>query len=136
MTTTQKWCADLCVGQITKFRQEALDSCQKRWMLSSLAVRGREPFGAPNFACALERMLRYVACIHTCGVIWMGLRFRFPLLWLPVEKYTLSYNVEPDWWKDVVLKEGYKPPGTEMAAEYDLTQLHANHNQSNPNLRR
>ena len=114
MMTTQKWCADLCVGQITTFHQEALDSCQKRWMLSSSTVRGREPFGAPKFACSLEIIPRYVACIHTCGVRWMGLRFQFPLLWLPAKQYTPAYNVEPNWWKDVVLIEGYKPPGTEM----------------------
>ena len=66
----------------------------------------------------------------------MGLRFQFPLLWLPTERYTPAYNVDPDWWNDVVLTKGYKPPGTEMAAEYDLTQLHDDHSQSNPDLRR
>ena len=90
-------------------------------MLSSSVVRGREPFWAPNFAHALERMPYYVACIHTYGVRWMGLRFQFPLLWLPVAQYTPMYNIEPNWWKDVVLTEGYKPPVTEMAEEYDLT---------------
>ena len=118
------------------FRKEALDSCQKRWMLSSSAVREREPFGAPKFARALERMPCYVACIHTYGVRWMGLRFQFPLLWLPVVQYTTTYNVEPDWWKDVVLTEGYKPPGIEIATKYDLTQLHVDHIQSNSELRR
>lgn len=105
-------------------------------MLSSSAIRGREPFGAPNFSRALERMPHYVACIHTYGVRWMGLRFRFPLLWLLAEHYTPSYNVELDWWKDVVLTKGYKPPGIEIAVEYVLTQLHANHIQSNSDLRR
>ena len=33
MLTTQKWCVDLCVIHITTFREEALDSCQRRWML-------------------------------------------------------------------------------------------------------
>ena len=94
------------------FRKEAMDSFQRRWMLSSLVVRGREPFGAPKFSWALERMPRFVACIHTYGVRWMGLRFQFPLLWLPAERYTPAYNVNTDWWKDVVLIEGYKPPGT------------------------
>ena len=89
-----------------------------------------------NFARALERMPHYVACIHTCGVRWMGLRFQFPLLWLPATQYTPTYNVKPKWWKDVVLIEGYKPLGTEMATEYDLTQLHVDHSQSNLDLRR
>ena len=51
----------------------------------------------------------------------MGLRFQFQLLWLLAEQYAPAYNVDLDWWKDVVLIEGYKPPGVEMATEYDLT---------------
>ena len=65
-----------------------------------------------------------------------GLSFQFPLIWFPTKQYTPAYNIDPDWWKDVVFTEGYKPPETEMAEEYDLTQLHASHNQSNPDLRR
>ena len=66
----------------------------------------------------------------------MGLRFQFPLIWLPTEQYTPAYNVDLDWWKDVVLTEGYKPPGTEMVEEYDLTQLYFSQSQSNLDLRR
>ena len=33
MLATEKWCADLCVRQVVDFRVEALDSCQRRWML-------------------------------------------------------------------------------------------------------
>ena len=84
-------------------------------MLSSSAVIGREPFGAPNFSRALERMPCFVACIHTCGVRWMGLRFQFPLIWLLTKQYTPAYNVDPNLWRDVVLTKGYKPLGTEMA---------------------
>ena len=97
-------------------------------MLSSSAVRGREPFGAPNFSWALERMPHFLACIQTCGVRWKGLRFHFPLIWLPAEQYTPAYNIDPYWWKDVVLTEGYKPPGIELVEEYDLTHIHASHN--------
>ena len=136
MLETHKWCVELCVRQITMFHKEALDSCHKRWMLPSLAIRGRDPFGVPKFSRALERMPHFIACIHTCGVIWMGLRFQFPLIQFPSKKYTSAYNVIQDWWKDFVLTEGYKPPGTEMAGDYDLAQLHAFHNQSNPDLTR
>ena len=40
LLTTQKWCDDICVRHITMFRKEALDSCQRRWMLSSSTIRG------------------------------------------------------------------------------------------------
>jgi hypothetical protein len=91
MLRTQNWCLDLCVKQLVTFQDEALDCCQKRWMMSPTAVRNREPFGAPNFARVLPRVPRYVACVRTCGVRWMGIRFQFPTIWLPVENYTPAY---------------------------------------------
>jgi len=48
-------------------------------------------------------------------------RFQFPLIWLPTEHYTPTYNVSNDWWKDVLVKKGYKSLGIEMAKEYDLS---------------
>jgi len=53
----------------------------------------------------------------------MGIRFQFPTIWLPVENYTPSYNVPGDWWKEVLLSDGFKVPRIEMAEEYDLAQL-------------
>lgn len=50
MVRTQRWCLDLYVKQLTTFQKEALDYCQRRWMMSPTAVRNREPFGTPNFA--------------------------------------------------------------------------------------
>lgn len=63
MLKTQKWCLDLCVIQLVTFQDEALDCCQKRWMMSPTAVRNKEPFGAPNFARVLLKVPRYVACV-------------------------------------------------------------------------
>jgi len=102
----QKWCIDLCVKEIVMFQGEALDSYQKRWMMSPIAVQNREPFGVPNFARVLSHVLRHVACIQTCGVQWMGLQFRFPIIRFPVEHYTMTYNVLGDLWNNVLLTEG------------------------------
>lgn len=134
MLRTKNWCIVLCVKQIFMFQDEALDSCQKKWMMSPRVVQKRERFGVPNFARELNRVLRYVACIQTCGVLRIGLRFRFPIIWLLAQHYTPAYNVPGNWWKDVLLIEGYKPLRTYMANEYDLTQLHANYNISNLDL--
>ena len=136
MLATQRWFTNLCVRQIVTFQDEALDSCQRRWMMSSSAIRSQEPFGAPNFAWALERVPCFVACIQTYGVWWMGLRFQFPLIWLPAEHYTPTYNVSNDWWKDVLLTKGYMSLGTNMAEEYDLAHLHTDHSRSNPDIKR
>lgn len=109
----------------------------RSWMLSSLAVRVKEPFGAPNFARALKRIPRYITCYSWhCGVRWIGLRFQFPIICVPYEKYTLTYVAEEDWWKDILCSDRFKPLETYMATWYDLTQLHFIHNGSNPYLRR
>lgn len=80
MLKTQKWCIDLCVKKLVRFQAEILDSSQKMWGMSPTSVRNREPFEAPNFARALSRVSRYVACIQTCGVRWMGIRFQHPVI--------------------------------------------------------
>jgi len=80
MVRKQIWCLDLCVNQLTTFQKEALNCCQRRWMMSPTTVQEREPFGAPNFACVLNRVLKYVACVQTCGSRWMGLQFQVHVL--------------------------------------------------------
>ena len=92
-------------------------------MMAPTAIQNREPFGAPNFARVLPRVPRYVACVQTSEIQWMGLRFQFPTIWLPVEDYTLAYIVSKDWWEEVLLSDGFKVLGTEMAKEYDLAHF-------------
>ena len=41
---------------------------------------------------------------------------------------------EEDWWKEVLLSNGFKVPGTEMAIEYDLAQLHETYSVQNLDL--
>ena len=65
MLRTLKWCIDHCVTKKVMFQDEALDSFQKRLMMSPTSVQNREPFGAPNFSQALSRVPRYVVCIQT-----------------------------------------------------------------------
>ena len=64
----------------------------------------------------------------------MGLRFQYHVLWLPLEVYTPAYNVPADWWKEVLLSDGFKIPRTEMTLEYDLDGLHEAHRLQNPDL--
>lgn len=105
-------------------------------MLSSSTVRVWETLRGPNYARALERFPWYISCIHTRGVHWMGLRFQFPILWFLAYQYTPAYNVNSDWWKYILLIDGYKPLGTDMAKIYDLSQLHDDHIQFNLDLQR
>jgi hypothetical protein len=104
--------------------------------MAPTTVRNREPFGAPNFAQVLPRVPRYVACVRTCKVRWMGLQFQFPTIWLLVENYTPVYIVPEDWWEEVLHSDGFKVPWTEMAEEYDLAHFQEANSQRNPDLRR
>ena len=104
--------------------------------MSPTTVQEREPFGAPNFACVLNRVLKYVACVQTCGSRWMGLQFQVHVLQLPNDEYTLAYDIPMDCWKEVVLSDGFKVLGTKMATEYDLAQLHLTYNLQNPDLQK
>ena len=53
-----------------------------------------------------------------------------------MENYTPSYNVLGNWWKVIILSEGFKVLGIEMDEEYDLAQLQEVKSLHNPNLRR
>ena len=136
MLRIQRWCLDLHINKLIFFQKEALDCCQRRWMMSPTTVQNREPFGAPKFAQVLTRVPRYVACVQTCGIWWMGLQFQYPVIWLPTEFYTPTYNVPADWWKEVLLLDGFKVLGIEMASEYELFRLHETYSLQNPDLRR
>ena len=136
MLRTQRWCLDLWINQLTVSQKEALDCFQRRWMMLPTAVRNREPFGVPNFAWALPRIPRYVACVQTCGIRWMGLQFQYLVIWLTAEVYTPTCNVPAYWWKEVLLSYRFRVPGTEMALEYNLAGLHEAHSLQNLDLRR
>lgn len=115
MLRTENWCLDLCVKQLVTFQDEALNCYQKRWMMSPITFRNMEPFWAPNFVRVLSRVPRYVACVRTCGVQWMGIHFKFSTIWLTEENYTPAYNVSKDCQKEVLLSDGFNVPGIEMA---------------------
>jgi hypothetical protein len=136
METTQKWCANICIKLLTHCKEEALENCDQRWALSPPTFREREAFGAPNFCRAMEIISRYIECMRFCGVQWLGLRFQFPVIWMPLDQYQPDYKVQGEWSKDIILTRGYKFLGTNMAEAYDIVELHAQHQGSNPDLRK
>ena len=62
-------------------------------MLSSSQVIARDPFGAPNFLRAVGRVSGYVNIMNSCGALWLGLRFRYPMIRWPTNFYRLVYEL-------------------------------------------
>ena len=53
----------------------------------------------------------YVKCIEAYRPSWFGLKFKFPLIWLPERRYKSIYKltkkVERDFWADLVARNGF-----------------------------
>jgi hypothetical protein len=76
--------------------KEALDGNQLRWEASDDEMKRRDPYGYPKFTHSLSRINNYMDCIMKCGSIWLGLRYIFPLIWLPIRKYQHRYQLRKD----------------------------------------
>jgi hypothetical protein len=68
-------------------------------------------------------------CIMKCGSRWLGLRYRFPLVWLPTRKYQQQYQVKQGeaWWVEFIVSNGYRAVKEYIDGEYNLTTLHLQH---------
>ena len=93
-------------------------------------LRERDPYSVENFIYALSRLPSYVACIKTCGPSWMGLRFKFPILWCPTKKYQSMYGltkkVEKQCRNDLIACNGFRNPEEQYEPSFNLTHLHQN----------
>jgi hypothetical protein len=75
-------------------RMDTLLSCKCRWDISSEDIKRRDPFSYPNFCEAVNMIDKYMDFLRRCGPRWIGLKFHFPLIWLP-KKYQFFYELEP-----------------------------------------
>ena len=81
------------VSQISKHQQLALEGIQRRWQATSSTLRNRDPYYYKNFKHALYRVEGYVGCMKECGVNWMGLKFKFPLIWWLAKLYREDFSL-------------------------------------------
>lgn len=65
------------------------------------------------------------------GNFWMGLKFKFPLIWLPIEKYQPHFHLnrygEHSWTTHLVSNQGYRKDDEDTVGTYDFTRLHQKH---------
>ena len=68
-------------------QQSALEGSKYRWQAAPLSLQNRDPYCFRNFKHALSRVEGYVGCIRKCGANWLGLKFKFSLIWWPAKPY-------------------------------------------------
>ena len=63
-----------------------------------------------------------------CGNHWIGLRFRYPMIWLPTrvykKKYALTKKEEFDCWNVIMETGGYLHPNEPGNSDYYIINLH------------
>jgi hypothetical protein len=82
-----------CKCTILKQQSLALDGSKSRWEVSTNALRSRDPYHYGNFTYALSRIEGYINCVQSRGERWLGLKFHFPLIWMPLEKYQPKFRI-------------------------------------------
>ena len=105
-----------CATQISVHKQATLEGSKHKWQVTSPTLRSRDPYYFRNFEQALSRAEDYVGCIKECGANWMGLKFKFPLIWWPEKPYNMDFSLtkaeEQQCWRywvshrEVIEKEG------------------------------
>jgi hypothetical protein len=98
------------------------------WQQSTKQRQQHNPFDPTNLEAAISRVPSYIQCIKHCAENWIGYKFYFPLLWLPIEtyqvRYKLSKKAETAAWARIQEDQGFKPPTDSTARSYCLSTLH------------
>ena len=78
---------------ISRHQQVALEGSKHRWQAASSALRSRDPYYFKNFKQALSRVKGYIGSMRECGVKWLGLKLKFPLIWWPAKPYNVDFSL-------------------------------------------
>ena len=117
-----------CVSEISKHQQLALEGSQHRWQAASSTLRNRDPYCYRNFKHALSRVEGYVGCMKECGVNWLELKYKFPLIWWPTkpckEYFSLTKAEENRCWRYWVVYNGFLEKHGTPELPYNFSSLH------------
>jgi hypothetical protein len=117
-----------CQQSISNIEIPALQANNLMWQQSTKQRQQHNPFGPTNLEAAISRVPSYIQCIKHCAENWIGYKFYFPLLWLPIEtyqvRYKLSKKAETAAWARIQEDQGFKPPTDSTARSYCLSTLH------------
>jgi hypothetical protein len=117
-----------CQQSISTIEIPALQANNLIWQQSTKQRQQHNPFGPTNLEAAISRVPSYIQCIRHCAENWIGYKFYFPILWLPIEtyqvRYKLSKKAETAAWHRLQEEQGFKTPTDSTARSYCLSTLH------------
>ena len=105
-----------------------MEGSKHRWQDASSTLRDRDPYCFKNFKHALSRVKGYVGSMKECGVNWLGLKFKFPLIWWPAKPYNMDFSLtraeEQKCWQYWVIHRGFLKTDEEPEFPYNFSSLH------------
>jgi hypothetical protein len=117
-----------CERIISAIQIPALQANNLFWQHSTEKGQQCNPFGPANLEAAISRVPSYIQCMRHCAENWIGYHFHFPLLWLPIEKYQISYKLpkkaEKAAWQRMQELQGFRTRTDNTAYSYSLSGLH------------
>jgi hypothetical protein len=117
-----------CERIISAIQIPALQANNLFWQHSTEKGQQCNPFGPANLEAAISRVPSYIQCMRHCAENWIGYHFHFPLLWLPIEKYQISYKLpkkaEKAAWQRIQELQGFRTRTDNTAFSYSLSGLH------------
>jgi hypothetical protein len=117
-----------CECIISAIQIPALQANNLFWQHSTERRQQYNPFGPSNLEAAISRVPSYIQCMRHCAKKWIGYHFHFPLLWLPIEKYQISYKLpkkaEKAAWQRMQEVQGFRMRTDNTSYTYCLSNLH------------
>jgi hypothetical protein len=117
-----------CERIISAIQIPALQANNLFWQHSTEKRQQCNPFGPANLETTISRVPSYIQCMRHCAENWIGYHFHFPLLWLPIEKYQISYKLpkkaKKAAWQRMQELQGFRTRTDNTAYSYSLSGLH------------
>jgi hypothetical protein len=117
-----------CERIISAIQIPALQANNLFWQHSTERRQQYNPFGPANLETTISRVPSYIQCMRHCAENWIGYHFHFPLLWLPTEKYQISYKLpkkaEMAAWQRMQEVQGFRTRTDSTSYSYSLSSLH------------
>jgi hypothetical protein len=117
-----------CERIISAIQIPALQANNLFWQHSTEKRKQYNPFGPANLETTISRVPSYIQCMRHCAENWIGYHFHFPLLWLPTEKYQISYKLpkkaERAAWQRMQEVQGFRTRTDNTSYSYSLSSLH------------
>jgi hypothetical protein len=117
-----------CERIISAIQIPALQANNLFWQHSTERRQQYNPFGPANLETTISRVPSYIQCMRHCAENWIGYHFHFPLLWLPTEKYQISYKLprkaEMAAWQRMQEVQGFRTRTDNTSYSYCLSNLH------------